>query len=56
MTRSQEVDTVVRNVRVVTPSGVLRGSGVAIHQGRIVAVGEEDRLPPARKTIDGEGN
>ena len=56
MTQGQEVDTVVRNAQIVTPSGVLRGSGVAIDGGRIVAVGEENRLPPARKTIDGGGN
>ncbi len=56
MTQGQEVDTVVRNAQVVTPSGILRDSGVAIDGGRIVAVGEENRLPPARKTLDGGGN
>ena len=56
MTNNPEVDAVIRNVQVVTPSGILRDAGVAIDQGRIAAIGEEARLPPARKTIDGGGN
>ncbi len=56
MTNNPEVDAVIRNAKVVTPSGVLRDAGVAIDQGRIAAIGEEARLPPARKTIDGGGN
>jgi dihydroorotase-like cyclic amidohydrolase len=56
MKDDRKVDTVIRNAQVVTPSRVVRDSGVAIDKGRIVAIGEEDRLPPARRTIDGGGN
>ncbi len=56
MTNNREVDTVIRNARIVTPSGILRDAGVAIDQGRIAAIGEADRLPPARKTLDGGGH
>ncbi|MBI2880169.1 MAG: amidohydrolase family protein [Candidatus Tectomicrobia bacterium] len=55
MADNQLVDIVLCNAQVVTPSGVLRNSGVAVQGGHIVAVGEEDRLPPARRTIDGGG-
>lgn len=48
------VDTVVRNGRVVTPGGVVDG-GVAIESERIVAVGAETGLPPARRSIDARG-
>ena len=45
------VDLVIRNGRVVTPAGVI-GGGVAIDGDRIVAVGADATLPPARRTID----
>ena len=45
------VDLVIRNGRVVTPAGVI-GGGVAIDGERIVAVGADATLPPARRTID----
>ena len=45
MTNNLEVDAVIRNVQVVTPSGILRDAGVAINQGRIAAIGEEGRKP-----------
>ena len=45
------VDLVIRNGRVVTPGGVI-GGGVAIEGERIVAVGADATLPPARRTID----
>ncbi|MFQ5914919.1 MAG: dihydroorotase family protein [Nitrospinota bacterium] len=56
MTNRREVDTVIRNAHVVTPSGVLRESAVAIDKGRIAAIGDNGFLPPARKTIQGSGN
>src|SRR4051794_38277336 len=45
------VDTVVGNGLVITPGGIIHG-GVAIEGERIVAVGLEAGLPPARRTID----
>jgi dihydropyrimidinase/dihydroorotase len=45
------VDLVIRNGRVVTPAGVI-GGGVAIDGERIVAVGADATLPPARRAID----
>jgi len=52
MTRA---DLLVRNARVVTPSGTLDG-GVAAADGRIVAVGGDRSLPDAEAVIDAEGN
>jgi dihydropyrimidinase/dihydroorotase len=45
------VDLVVRNGQVVTPSGVIRG-GVAVAGERIAAVGADESLPAAHRTID----
>ena len=45
------VDLVIGNGRVVTPGGVI-GGGVAIDGERIVQVGADATLPPARRTID----
>jgi dihydropyrimidinase len=45
------VDLVVSNGRVVTPAGVIPG-GVTIDGERIVAVGADSSLPPARRRID----
>lgn len=46
-----KVDLVLRDGRVVTHLGEFHG-GVAIHEGRIVAVGERDALPAATREID----
>jgi dihydroorotase-like cyclic amidohydrolase len=48
------VDILVRNGLVVTPGGVISGD-LAIEGERIVAVGIENGLPPARRTIDAHG-
>src|SRR3954453_12837424 len=40
--------------RVVTPGGIVEG-GVAVRDGRIVAVGGRDALPEGRRTIDLRG-
>jgi dihydropyrimidinase/dihydroorotase len=45
------VDLVIRNGAVVTPHGRFHG-GVAIDGERIVAVGADASLPPARRVID----
>src|SRR6185295_13070884 len=48
------IDLVIGNGRVVTPAGVI-GGGVAIDGERIVAVGADATLPPARRRIDARG-
>lgn len=42
------------NCRVMAPHGVVHG-GVAIQDGKIVAMAAGDGLPPARETIEGGG-
>ncbi len=44
----------ITNCRVMTPQGLVEG-GVAIDDGRIVAIAVGDHLPPARETINGDG-
>ncbi|WP_162941799.1 dihydroorotase [Desertimonas flava] len=46
-----KADLAVVNGRVVTSSGVFPG-GVAIRDGRIISVGDDDSLPPAVETYD----
>ncbi|MCC7358044.1 MAG: allantoinase AllB [Anaerolineales bacterium] len=47
-------DLVLRNGRVVTPTTTFRG-GVALHHGRIVAVGEDRSLPAGDTVLDVSG-
>jgi len=49
------VDTVIKNCRLVRHDGIL-DAGVAVDQGRVVAVAKDSELPPANNTIDGKGN
>ena len=49
------VDILVRNGLVVTPGGLI-GGGLAIEGEKIVAVGVESGLPPARRMIDAQGH
>lgn len=49
------VDLVVRNARVVTPSGTIRG-GVACDDGVIVAVDVDTSLPDGETDVDATGN
>ncbi len=49
------VDTVVKNGRVVSPTGIV-ATGIAINQGKIVAIAPEAYLPEADRTIDARGN
>lgn len=51
-----EADLVVRNCTVVTPAGRTPDAGVAVADGRIVAVGRSDSLPAAARTLDGGGD
>ena len=48
------VNTVLKNGRVVTPSGIFEG-GLAIESGKIVAIAKNSLLPPAEETIDVKG-
>jgi dihydropyrimidinase/dihydroorotase len=54
MSDSREVDLKIVGGTIVTPRGLQR-AGVAIDAGRIVAVAEDDLLPPARDTHDASG-
>ena len=50
-----DVETRIRNCRVVTPQGLFVG-GVAIKGEKIVALASDDNLPPAKQTIEGRGH
>jgi dihydropyrimidinase len=52
---SEHADLRVVNARVVTPAGTIDG-GVASRGGKITAVGADENLPDADRTIDAEGN
>ncbi|HVP03923.1 MAG TPA: amidohydrolase family protein [Solirubrobacteraceae bacterium] len=54
MSDAHEVDLVITGGTVVTPSGPRR-VGVAIDDGRIVALAEDHLLPPASSTYDASG-
>jgi len=47
-------DLVIRNGRVVTPTGVIHG-GVAIEGETIIVVDADAQLPAARRTLDARG-
>src|SRR5262249_57073738 len=49
-----KADLVVKNGSIVTPEGTLQG-GVAIAEGRIVAIGANDTLPDGKQTVDASG-
>ncbi|NWG24458.1 MAG: allantoinase AllB [Pseudorhodoplanes sp.] len=47
-------DLVIRNGMVVTPDAAFAAS-VAVRDGKILAVGAQDAMPPARETLDARG-
>ena len=49
------VDTVIKNGMIVSTEGIY-SAGVAISAEKIVAIGTDDNLPEADRTIDAEGN
>lgn len=49
------VDTVIKNCKVVGIDGIISG-GIAIDEGKIVAIGRDHRLPSADRYIDAAGN
>lgn len=50
-----QVDTVIKNCKIVRHDGIL-DAGLVVDQGKIVAVAKDSELPPAKNTIDGNGN
>lgn len=54
MAQGAVVDTNVVGGQVVTSAGVRR-VGISIKDGRIVAIAQEEVLPPARETLDAKG-
>lgn len=54
MGEQAEVDLTITGGTVVAPSG-RRRIGIAVDAGRIVALGDDGRLPPARETFDATG-
>lgn len=52
-----KVDLAVTNCTIVTPDGREGpNAGVAVDDGKIVAIADTDQLPEAEKVIDAEGN
>ncbi|MBN8869051.1 MAG: amidohydrolase family protein [Solirubrobacterales bacterium] len=54
MSEPREVDLVIKGGTVVSPSGT-RKVGIAVDDGKIVAVTQDEFLPPAKKTVDASG-
>lgn len=52
---SQEIDTVVTNGKLVSDT-TMTAAGVAIDGGKVVAIGADEALPPARQVLDAGGN
>lgn len=50
-----KVDLVIRNARLVTPGGTVR-AGLASKDGKIVAIGSDEMLPPADTVVDAGGS
>ncbi len=50
-----QADTVIRNCKIVSPTGIIR-AGIAINRGRIVSIASDGSLPEAKRTIDAGGN
>jgi dihydropyrimidinase len=50
-----QVDTVVNNCKIVRHNGILE-AGLAVRNGKVVAVAKDSKLPSAGNIIDGEGN
>ena len=53
--KTSMVNTVIKNGKIVTPHGIHEG-GIAIDDGKIVAIAKSPSLPKAEKTIDAGGN
>jgi dihydropyrimidinase len=53
--KKMKVDIVIKNCKVVRPEGITK-EGIAVKEGRIVAVASDDCLPEAQRVIDAKGN
>ena len=51
---SNSADLIINNGLVVTPDSVFPAS-IAIKDGKIIAVGSADAMPPAAETLDATG-
>ena len=51
---SEEADLVIHDGTVVTPDSAFRAS-LAIKDGKVLAVGAADAMPPAREALDATG-
>ena len=51
---SATVDLVIRDALLVTPEASRHGA-IAVDDGRIVAIGRSEAMPPARRTIEAGG-
>ena len=49
------VDFIIKNGKVVSPAGTVENA-IAIKDGKIVAMGEDNLMPQAEKVIDAKGN
>lgn len=50
-----EVDTVIRNGKVVTTEGIF-AAGIAVQGGKIAVIAAGEHLPPSKEVIDAQGN
>lgn len=50
-----QADLVIKNGKIVSPQGIFEG-GVAIRNGKFIAVGTDDSLPDGRQVVDAKGN
>ncbi len=50
-----KVDSIIRNGKIVSPTGIIQ-AGVAIDDGKIVAVASDTSLPEAKRSIDAQGH
>src|SRR5258708_21764 len=53
-TMAKQVDLVIRNGRIVSPESIVAAS-LAVRDGIIVAIGDDDVMPQATETIDASG-
>lgn len=51
---TKKVDLVIKNCKIVSPTGIVF-AGITVDKGKIVAIGSEESLPSADKTIDAGG-
>ena len=55
MVKTDTVDIVIKNGKIVTPHGILN-AGIAIVDGKVIAIAKPSSLPKAETVIDAKGN